>query len=232
MKGEIDGRRKAKQLLSSNGLLLCIVLWIIFTILFLYVLFECNPNWRNEGVDFLSNNLSDILVTTLGVLLGGVLSLVMAFIMYNRQVSDQYEMYLRSLFSEFQDNERVLRQGSSMNVFIAEKKYSPKIVLLGSCVLNGFLSSNELGFRGHHKLTSSLTTIERKIAIHNELVRTLLGLLSQSNFDKNNLTFWEVSDENLREKQKILRTDLVSMMEVITEIVGEKSISRYLEVEE
>lgn len=160
--------------------------------------------------------LSDFFATLIGVILGGVITLLIALWQMKRQSRNIYISTLKTIFSELQDNERTLREGERFDLEIHKNKYKPLLVFLCNQVISGSLASERLGYFANHKLISSLVTVERKLSLHNMLVSKLMDMLSIEDWNskvKIDLFIWFYG--NLEEKQKIIAHDCKSLMSVL-----------------
>lgn len=152
--------------------------------------------------------------TLIGVLLGGAITFCLVKWQIKKEITNNYTSTLRSLFSEFQENERALRQGESFEIHTNNKKYKLIIGILNKSVLAGALGSGRLGIVSDHKLIASLVFLERKIELHNQITLALMGNLdSLVNTTHDGILNWFIS--NLSEKQKSLMDDFRNMLQVV-----------------
>ncbi len=168
--------------------------------------------------------------TLIGVILGGLTTLAIVYWQLRRESQTLFVSTLRTLFSEFQENERTLRQGEPLELTASGKVYRFLLTYLSASSIRGALSSERLGLLGHHKLTASLVLLERKVLLHNRIVDAVFEAINNLqqpsyNRDQPNVVGW--LSKNLNEKQRILREDFINMMDVVR-ILEDRKIKLFL----
>jgi hypothetical protein len=198
----------------KRGILAAICSYISIIIIIALLLFLYYSQMVN-------NFIANLLSTILGVLIAAYISWVVFKKQQRDQIKYNYVVSLRSIFSEIQDNEYVLREGEKMDLTVnPSKKYKILLVILNHSILSGVLPS--LSTYGNHKLIASLCRVERTTIMHNLAVESVLQMMSCKNFQADIFDWFY---DNLNKKQKVLLDAFEDIMKVLViEIKNNSSI--------